>query len=97
MVKIGATSKTSAAQKSTSSSTGKKAASKSGGSKDSVQVSDATGLRARAKVMLAEMPDVRLDKIEGIREALEQDTYQLNHKAISAHIVRNALSEHSWG
>lgn len=96
MVKIGSTSKTSAVQKASAGGS-KKSAAKSGGAKDSVQVSDAAGLRERAKVMLADMPDVRLEQIEGIREALEQGTYQLNQQAISAHIVRNALSEHSWG
>ena len=64
---------------------------------DSVKVSDAAGLRERAKVMLADMPEVRLDEIEGIRNALEQGTYQMNNKAIATHIVRNALSEHAWG
>jgi len=64
---------------------------------DKVQVSDAAGLRERAKVMLADMPDVRLDQIEEIRDALAQGTYQMNSKAISTYIVRNALSEHSWG
>ena len=47
--------------------------------------------------MLADMPDVRLDQIEEIRDALAQGTYQMNSKAISTYIVRNALSEHSWG
>ncbi|MDQ6989854.1 MAG: flagellar biosynthesis anti-sigma factor FlgM [Mariprofundaceae bacterium] len=82
-----------------------KSAAKSGAGKsngkgkagDSVQVSDAAGLRERAKVMLADMPNVRLDKIEDIRDALEQGTYQMNSKAVSVHIVRNALSEHAWG
>ena len=73
----------------------KKATGKKVGS-DSVQVSDAAGLRERAKVMLADMPDVRLDQIESIRNALENGSYKMNSKAISAHIVRNALSEHSW-
>ncbi len=79
--------------------TGKKAAASKGGKAkgDKVQVADAAGLRERAKVMLADMPDVRLDKIEEIRDALAQGTYQLNSKAVSTYIVRNALSEHSWG
>ena len=64
---------------------------------DNVQVSDAAGLRERAKVMLSDMPDVRLDQIEEIRNALEQGTYKMDHKAVSTYIVRNALSEHSWG
>ena len=75
---------------------GKTSTSKRGG-KDSVHVSDAAGLRERAKVMLADMPDVRLDKIEEIRDALEKGTYQMDSNAVSAFIVRNALSEHSWG
>jgi len=67
------------------------------GKHDSVKVSDAAGLRARAKVMLEDMPDVRLDEIEQIRNALENGSYQMNNKAIASHIVRNALSEHAWG
>jgi flagellar biosynthesis anti-sigma factor FlgM len=79
-------------------SVGKPKKSRAKGSKsDSVKVSDAAGLRARAKVMLAEMPDVRLDQIESIRNALENGTYTMNNKAIASHIVRNALSEHAWG
>jgi flagellar biosynthesis anti-sigma factor FlgM len=74
----------------------KKAAAK-GSKSDSVKVSDAAGLRERAKVMLADMPDVRLDQIESIRDALEGGTYKMNNKAIASHIVRNALSEHAWG
>ncbi len=64
---------------------------------DHVKVSDAAGLRERAKVMLSDMPEVRLDEIEGIRNALEQGTYAMNPKAVASHIVRNALSEHAWG
>ncbi|MDX8387690.1 MAG: flagellar biosynthesis anti-sigma factor FlgM [Ghiorsea sp.] len=75
---------------------GKASTSKRGGT-DSVHVSDAAGLRERAKVLLADMPDVRLDKIEEIRDSLEQGTYQMDSKAVSTFIVRNALSEHSWG
>ena len=80
-----------------SKSTRKSKGSAAKGKSDSVQVSDAAGLRERAKVMLSDMPDVRLDQIEEIRNALEQGTYQMNHKAVSTYIVRNALSEHSWG
>ena len=64
---------------------------------DRVQISDASGLRARAKLLIAEMPDVRLDMIENIRASIEQGTYQMNSWAISAYIVRNALSERAWG
>jgi len=74
----------------------KKSASKSRAS-DRVKVSDAAGLKERAKVLLSDMPDVRLDQIEGIRDALENGSYTMNNKAIASHIVRNALSEHAWG
>ncbi len=74
----------------------KKAASKSKAS-DRVKVSDAAGLKERAKVLLADMPDVRLEQIESIRQALENGSYTINNKAIASHIVRNALSEHAWG
>jgi len=79
-----------------SSGKGQKASVKSGRG-DSVQVSDAAGLRERAKVMLADMPEVRLGKIEDIRNALENGTYNMDSKAVSTYIVRNALSEHPWG
>jgi flagellar biosynthesis anti-sigma factor FlgM len=95
VVRISGSTPPSAISKSTSGK-GKGSTSKRGGS-DSVQVSDAAGLRERAKVMLSDMPDVRLDKIEEIRESLEQGTYQMDSKAVSTFIVRNALSEHSWG
>ncbi len=94
MVRINSSNQPTGIHKS-SSGKAKKTTAKSSSS-DKVQVSDAAGLRERAKVMLSDMPDVRLDQIEGIRNALEQGTYAMNSKAISSHIVRNALSEHSW-
>ncbi|HID36678.1 MAG TPA: flagellar biosynthesis anti-sigma factor FlgM [Ghiorsea sp.] len=94
MVRISGSSQPAGIHKSAGKPKG--AAVKSGKS-DSVKVSDAAGLRERAKVMLADMPDVRLDEIESIRNALEQGTYQMNNKNIATHIVRNALSEHAWG
>lgn len=95
MVRINKTSQPTGIHKPSSGKAKQAASKKSGG--DSVQVSDASGLRERAKVMLAGMPEVRLEQIEGIRSALENGSYTMNSKAISAHIVRNAMSEHSWG
>ncbi|MDX8380825.1 MAG: flagellar biosynthesis anti-sigma factor FlgM [Ghiorsea sp.] len=94
MVKITSANKPSGIHKSVGKP--KQQAAKSG-KRDSVKVSDAAGLRARAKVMLEDLPDVRLDEIEQIRDALESGSYEMNNKAIASHIVRNALSEHAWG
>ncbi|MDX8382679.1 MAG: flagellar biosynthesis anti-sigma factor FlgM [Ghiorsea sp.] len=96
MVRISGSSSPSGIHK----SAGKPSSAKSSGKsskKDTVQVSDAAGLRERAKVMLSDMPDVRLEKIEEIRDALESGTYQMDSRSVSVHIVRNALSEHAWG
>ncbi len=95
MVRISGSTPSSGINKPASGKAKKASAKSSAG--DNIQVSDAAGLRERAKVMLADMPEVRLDKIEGIRESLAKGSYQMNSKAISSHIVRNALSEHSWG
>ena len=54
------------------SSTGKKRASKSkaGSTGEQVRVADSTALREKAKLLMADMPDIRLDRIEAIRDAL---------------------------
>ena len=96
MVRISGTSSSSAISSKPTSGQGKKEVAKRSRN-DNVQVSDASGLRERAKVMLSDMPEVRLDVIEGIRESLENGTYKMDSKAVSTFIVRNALSEHSWG
>jgi len=95
MVRISGTSSSAPIGKSASGKAKKETAKQA--RNDNVQVSDAAGLRERAKVMLSDMPEVRMEIIEGIRNSLEKDTYQMDSKAISAFIVRNALSEHSWG
>lgn len=81
-------------QKSASSRKKNKASSKKGS--DRIQVSDAETLREMAHTMMADMPDVRLDKIEGIRDALEKGTFQCNSKKVATQIVRNALAERTW-
>jgi flagellar biosynthesis anti-sigma factor FlgM len=68
---------------------------KSSGS-DRVQVSDAATLRDMAHVMVADMPDVRLERIEEIRDALESGTTNYSSKKVATQIVRNAMAEHSW-
>ena len=80
-------------------SSGKKsrASSKSSASSaGTVQVADAAALREKAKVMLADMPEVRMERIEEIRSGIEKGTYKADSAKVAAHIVVNALSERSW-
>jgi len=80
-------------------STGKKSKASSSSSADSagtVQVADAAALREKAKVMLADMPEVRMERIEEIRSSIEKGTYHADPAKVAAHIITNALSERSW-
>jgi len=63
---------------------------------DQVQVTDASGLRAAAHAMLADMPDVRLERIEEIRGQLENGTFQSDNRKVAVQIVSNALAEYPW-
>jgi len=94
MVRISGIGTAGSVQKSTSSRKKSKASSKK--STDKVHVSDAETLREMAHTMMADMPDVRLEKIEGIRDALEKGTFQCNSKKVATQIVRNALAERIW-
>lgn len=71
--------------------------SKSGNSgSEKVQVADAAGLREKAEVMLANLPEVRLERIEEIRSSLEQGDYQVDSREVASRIVVNALAERPW-
>jgi len=98
MVRISGSGAAGAIQK--SSAAGGKAKAKSSGKKsgggDRVQVSDAATLREMAHTMMADMPEVRLDRIEEIRDALESGSSNYNSKQVATQIVRNAMAEHSW-
>ena len=90
-------SRPSSIQKAQSSTAkGKAAAGNKTSMGDKVQVSDAATLREMAHTMMADMPEVRLESIEAIRDALEQVTFQYNSKKVATQIVRNALAEHTW-
>jgi len=69
---------------------------KGGRARDRVKVADAASLHERAKVMLTDMPEVRLERIEGIRDALEKGSFKMNEKEVAVRIVRNALVERVW-
>jgi len=68
----------------------------SAGASDRVQVADATALREKAKAMIADMPDVRLERIEEIRGALEQGQYEVDNRKVASRIIINALTERLW-
>ncbi|MDQ6953693.1 MAG: flagellar biosynthesis anti-sigma factor FlgM [Mariprofundaceae bacterium] len=91
---VGVVGSVGSAQKTGASRKKGKASSKKGA--DRVQVSDAETLREVAHTMMADMPDVRLEKIEGIRDALEKGIFQCNSKKVATQIVRNALAERTW-
>ncbi|MDQ6955566.1 MAG: flagellar biosynthesis anti-sigma factor FlgM [Mariprofundaceae bacterium] len=99
MVRISGSGATGAIQKAKASG-GKAAKAAPSGKKssggDRVQVSDAATLREMAHAMMADMPDVRLQRIEEIRDALESGTTNYSSKKVATQIVRNAMAEHSW-
>ena len=95
-MRINGSSSTGMTQKSQASGKKRKTSARGRSKNDRVQVSDAETLRAMAKTMLVEMPEVRLDKIEGLRDALEKDLFQCDSKKVATQIVRNALAERSW-
>lgn len=71
------------------------AAGRSGG--DSVKVSDATSLREKAMAMLDDLSPVRMERIEEIRDALEDGSFKSDSQKVAVRIVSNAISEHaSW-
>lgn len=98
MVRISGSGATGAIQKVKASGGKAKAASsgKKSSSGDRVQVSDAATLREMAHAMMADMPEVRLERIEEIRDALESGTANYSSKKVATQIVRNAMAEHSW-
>jgi len=83
-------------QKSGNASKGKSKAGSTGRGGDSVKVSDAASLREKALVMLSDMSAVRLDRIEEIRDALENGSFKSNSHKVASRIVSNALAEHPW-
>lgn len=97
MVRINGTERT--GHVAAAKASGRKSRSSSASSSDSagtVQVADASALREKARVMLADMPEVRMERIEEIRSAIENGTYKADSAKVAAHIIVNALSERSW-
>lgn len=74
----------------------KSSASKSGGAADTVRVADATGLREKVQAMLVDMPELRMDRIEEIRDELESGRYTIDSRKVAARIIANAVAERTW-
>lgn len=96
MVRINGTNGSQGIYKSKTSAKSKGAAGKKSAGGEHVQVSDAASLREKAQVMLADMPEVRLERIEEIRDALEKGSFQMDSRKVAVQIVSNALAEHIW-
>jgi len=95
-MRINSPSGPSSIQKSGSASKGKSKAGSAARGGDSVKVSDAASLREKAQVMLGDMSEVRLDRIEEIRGALENGSFKSDSRKVASQIVSNALAEHPW-
>ncbi len=61
-----------------------------------IHVNNASALREKAKILLFDVDAVRMGRIEEIRSALENGSYQINEQAVTVQIVTNALGEKPW-
>lgn len=76
---------------------GKRSAARSSASgSETVQVADSASLREKAQVMLANLPDVRMERIEEIRGSIERGEYEVSGKEVASRIIINALAERPW-
>jgi hypothetical protein len=53
-------------------------------------------LCGQALSRLAEMPDVRMDVTEKVRQLLENGHYEISGRKVAERIVINALAERAW-
>ena len=58
---------------------------------DALQVSDASRLMVVAQIALAEVPDVRVDKVEALKAALDKDSYNPDGEAVADGLIREHL------
>ncbi|MDQ6968979.1 MAG: flagellar biosynthesis anti-sigma factor FlgM [Mariprofundus sp.] len=82
--------------KAASASKGKSKGKAASGGGDSIKVSDAASLREKALTMLGDMSAVRMERIEEIRDALEEGSFKSDSHKVATQIVSNALAERSW-
>ncbi|MDQ6971348.1 MAG: flagellar biosynthesis anti-sigma factor FlgM [Mariprofundaceae bacterium] len=96
MVRINGPDRTGSAVPTRASGKKKTGSSSSASSGAQVQVADASALREKAKTMLADTPEVRMERIEEIRSSIEKGSYHADSSKVAAHIITNALAERSW-
>ena len=65
-------------------------------SSERVQVAEAAALHEKARALMADMPEVRLARIEAIRDAIEDGSYRMDERRMAVRIVANALAERPW-
>jgi len=61
-----------------------------------IHINNASALREKAKVLLTDISEARLERVEDIRDALESGNYQISEQDIAVQIVTNALGEKPW-
>jgi len=61
-----------------------------------VDFSSAAALRESVEMMMGDVSDVRMERIEAIRNVLESGRFIFNSRDVATQIVRNALAEHFW-
>jgi len=64
-----------------------------GSASDAVQVSSAARLMAVAQEALAVVPDIRLGKVEAIKNQLDADTYHPDGEAVAEGLIREHMAE----
>lgn len=57
-------------------------------SADALHVSEASRLVVIARSALAEVPDVRVEKVEALKAALDKDTYDPDGEAVADGLIR---------
>lgn len=60
---------------------------------DAVQVSSAARLMAVAQEALVGVPDIRLGKVEAIKNQLDADTYHPDGEAVAEGLIREHMAE----
>jgi negative regulator of flagellin synthesis FlgM len=60
---------------------------------DAVQVSSTARLMAVAHEALAAVPDIRLEKVEAIKNQLDADTYNPDGEAVAEGLIKEHMAE----
>ncbi|MEO5368422.1 MAG: flagellar biosynthesis anti-sigma factor FlgM, partial [Magnetococcus sp. WYHC-3] len=72
---------------------GRAASATGGGRSDDVQLSETAKMYGMAAEAVSEAPDIRSEKIEPIREALQSGQYQVDALEVADKILRHVLKE----